>query len=230
MEYSITAFTNKLIELFVSSPNMPNMGGMYTNKYGSTQLDSSKHKKRPEPRDLKSQIERSMNTTMAMDLNGGGQISFNIGNEFMELNFPYYHILQQAPTIRKKDKGTAKTKGSQMFEKDKDKRDYEQVHWNGKTFTKEYSKNVRGSRINLNKTSMHIDGQFLNMEQNQYLNVHYKYIDNILNKDVVDQLAIIFGMKRKRTEDSGLIDEFAYQENTDVDIVLQAFNSLLQGD
>lgn len=227
MEYSITAFTNKLIELFVSSPNMPNMKGVYTNKYGSTQLDSSKHKKRPEPRDLKSQIERSMNTTMAMDLNGEGQISFNIGNEFMELNFPYYHILQQAPVIRKKDKGTTKTKGSQMFEKDKAKRDYEQVHWNGKTFTKEYQKNVRGGRLNLNKTSMHIDGQFLNMEQNQYLNVHYKYIDNILNKDVVDQLAATFGMKRQRTKDSGLIDEFAFQEDTDVETVLQAFGSML---
>ena len=227
MEYSITAFTNKLIELFVNSKYMPNMKGAYTNKYGITQLDSSKHKSRPEPRDLKNQIERSMNTTMAMDLNGEGQISFNIGNEFMELNFPYYHILQQAPVIRKKDQGTTKTKGSLMYEKDKAKRDYEQVHWNGKTFTKEYEKNVRGSRVNLYKTSLHIDGQFLNMEQKQYLNIHYKYIDNILNKDVVDQLAAIFGMKRKRTEDTGFIDEFAYQLDTDTATVLKAFDSLL---
>ena len=227
MEYTITAFTNKLIDLFVKSPNMPDMKGAYTNKYGWTQLDSSKHKKRPEPRDLRSQIERSMNTTMAMDLNGQGQISFNIGNEFMEINFPYYHILQQAPTIRKKGKGTTKSKGSQMFEKDKGKRDYEKVHWNGKTFSKEYEKNVRGGRINLNNTSMHIDGQFLNMEQNQYLNMHYKYIDTILDNDVVDQLALYFGMKRKRTQDSGLIDEFAYQEDTDVESVLQAFDTLL---
>ena len=227
MEYTITAFTNKLIDLFVRSPNMPDMKGAYTNKYGWTQLDSSKHKKRPEPRDLRSQIERSMNTTMAMDLNGQGQISFNIGNEFMEINFPYYHILQQAPTIRKKGKGTAKTKGSQMFEKDKGKRDYEKVHWNGKTFAKEYDRNVRGGRLNLNNTSMHIDGQFLNMEQNQYLNMRYKYIDTILDNDVVDQLALYFGMKRKRTQDSGLIDEFAYQVDTDVESVLQAFDTLL---
>ena len=227
MEYTITAFTNKLIDLFVHSQHMPDMKGAYTNKYGWTQEDSSKHKKRPEPRDLRSQIERSMNTTMSMSFDEGGSISFNIGNEFMEINFPYYHILQQAPTIRKKGKGTTKSKGSQMYEKDVGKRDYEQVHWNGKTFTKEYEKNVRGGRINLNKTSMHIDGQFLNMEQNQYLNMHYKYIDTILDNDVVDQLASYFGMKRKRTQDSGLIDEFAYQEDTDVATVLKAFESFM---
>ena len=34
-------------------------------------------------------------------------------------------------------------------------------------------------------------------------------------------------MKRKRTQDSGLIDEFAYQEDTDVESVLQAFDTLL---
>ena len=225
--FTLNAFANKLIDLFVKSPNMPDMKGAYTNKYGWTQLDSSKHKKRPEPRDLKSQIERSMNTTMSADLNGEGQISFNIGNEFMELNFPYYHILQQAPTIRKKGKGTKKTKGSQMYEKDKAKRDYELVHWNGKTFTKEYERNVRGGRLNLNKTSMHIDGQFLNMDQNQYLNMRYKYIDTILDKDVVDQLALYFGMKRKRTQDTGLIDEFADQEGTSVESVLEAFDTLL---
>ena len=225
--FTLSAFANKLIDLFIKSPNMPDMKGAYTNKYGWTQLDSSKHKKRPEPRDLRSQIDRSMNTTMSADLNGEGQISFNIGNEFMELNFPYYHILQQAPTIRKKGKGTNKTKGSQMYEKDKAKRDYEQVHWNGKTFTKEYERNVRGGRLNLNKTSMHIDGQFLNMDQNQYLNMRYKYIDTILDKDVVDQLALYFGMKRKRTQDTGLIDEFADQEGTSVESVLEAFDTLL---
>lgn len=224
MEYSITAFTNKLIELFVNSQSMPNMGGAYTNKYGITQLDSSKHKKRPEPRDLKSQIERSMNSTMS--ISGSNMVSFDLGNEFMEMNFPYYHILQQAPVIRKKDKGTNKSKGSQMFIKDKTKRDYEKLHWNGKTFSKEYSRNVRGNRLNLNKTSLHIDGQFLNMEQNQYLNIHYKYIDNILNKDVVDQLALAFGMRRKRTQNSGLIDDYATTLNVDIDTVLRAFESL----
>lgn len=225
--FSLSAFANKLIDLFVHSPNMPDMKGAYTNKYGSTQVDSSKHKKRPEPRDLRTQIERSMNSTMGLSLDESGTISFNIGSDFMETNFPYYHILQQAPTIRKKGKGTKKTKGSQMYEKDVAKRDYEKVHWNGKTFTKEYEKNVRGGRINLNKTSMHIDGQFLNMEQNQYLNMHYKYIDTILDHDVVDQLANIFGLKRARTQDSGLIDEFAYQEDTDVETVLKAFESFM---
>lgn len=226
-QFSITAFANKLIELFVHSPHMPDMGGAYKNKYGYTQMDSTKHKKRPEPRDLRSQIYSSMNTSMGLTIDAAGSVSFNLGSEYMELYFPYYHILQQALVIRKKGKGTKKTKGSQMYEKDKGKRDYEQAYWNGKTFSKEYSRNVRGSRLNLNNTSMHIDGQFLNMDQNQYLNMHYKYIDNILDNDVVDQLAIYFGLRKARTQDSGLIDEFAYQMDTDVNTVLNAFDTMI---
>lgn len=224
MEFTINDFSIALMEMIVNSKYMPNMNGAYTNKYGYTQLDSSKHSKRPEPRDLKHQIANSMSSSRVVSEN---TVTFDIGNEMLEKNFPYYHILQQAPVIRKRNKGTDKSKGSQMFVKDKGKRDYEQVYWNGKTFTKEYSKNVRGSRINLNKTSMHIDGQFINMEQNQYLNMHYRYIDNILNNDVVDQIALKFNLKRKRTEDSGLIDEFAMQEGTEVESVLKAFEGLI---
>lgn len=229
--FSLSAFANKLIDLFVHSQHMPDMGGAYTNKYGNTEEDSSKHKKRPEPRDLRTQIERSMNTSMGLYLGYENTISFNIGSEFMETNFPYYHILQQAPTIRKKGKGTKKTKGSQMYEKDVGKRDYERVNWNGKTFTKEYSRNVRGGRLNLNKTSMHIDGQFLNMEQNQYLNMHYKYIDNILNLDVVDQLANYFGMKKvgaksQASESTGLEEEYAMQSTYTTNLI-DSINSFI---
>ena len=224
MEYTLESFSTALMEMIVNSKFMPDMKGAYTNRYGYTQLDSSKHKKRPEPRDLKTQIAYSMSNSKVV---GENTVSFNIGNEQMEINFPYYHILQQAPTIRKREKGTNKTKGSQMFVKDKGKRDYEQVNWNGKTFTKEYSRNVRGSRINLSKTSMHIDGQWLNMEQNQYLNVHYKYLDNILNNDVVDKIALKFGLKKGRTEDTGLVEEFAYQEGVEVENVLKAFEGLI---
>lgn len=227
MEYTLTAFTNKLIDLFVNSKQMPNMGGAYTNKYGYTQEDSSKHKKRPEPRDLKTQIERSMNSTMVMDLNEGGSISFNIGSEFMEINFPYYHILQQAPTIHKKEKGTNKSKGSQMFVKDKGARNYEFVSWGGKTFTKEYEKNVRGSRVNLSRATHKVDGEFKNIDSSVYLNTHYKYIDNILNQDVVDQLALTFGMKRARTKNSGLAEELAYDWDEPIETVLDIFGSLL---
>ena len=232
MEYTLAAFATKLIDLFVNSKLMPNMNGVYTNKYGYTQLDSSKHKKRPEPRDLKTQIERSMNTTMEMDLTGSGVVSFNIGNEFMEINFPYYHILQQAPTIHKKNKGTNKSKGSQMFVKDKGARNYEIVSWGGKTFTKEYEKNVRGSRVNLSKATHKVDGEFKNIDSNIYLNTHYKYIDNIINQDVVDQLALTFGMKKvgaksSASETTSLAEELAYDWDEPVETVLDIFGSLL---
>lgn len=224
MEYTLAEFTNRLIELFVNSPHMPNMGGEYTNKYGYTQKDSSKHSKRPTPRDLKTRIEESMKSSK---LGSENTYTFDIGNEEMERNFPYYHILQQAPVIRKAYRGTKKSKGSQMYEKDLGKRDYEKVHWNGKTFSKEYSKNVRGKRLNLNNTTMHIDGQFINEQSAQYLNTHYKYIDTILNVDVVDTLAKEFGMKRGRTQDTGLIDEFANQEGTSVENILEIFESFM---
>ena len=31
---------------------------------------------------------------------------FDIGNEYAEREYPYYHILEDAPVIRKKGKGT----------------------------------------------------------------------------------------------------------------------------
>ena len=61
-------------------------------------------------------------------------MTFDIGNEGAEETHPYYHILQQAPTIRKRGKGTKKSKGSEI-EKAASQRDFERVNWNGKIFT-----------------------------------------------------------------------------------------------
>lgn len=41
------------------------------------------------------------------------EYTFDIGNEYAEEHYPYYHILEDAPYIRKRDRGTAKTRGSQ---------------------------------------------------------------------------------------------------------------------
>lgn len=223
MEYDLISFTNRLIELFVSSKQMPNMNGVYVNKYGHSQKDSTKHKNRPQPRDLKSQITNCMISTKTGTEN---MRTFDIGNEQMERDFPYYHILQQAPVIHKKDKGTTQSKGSQMFEKDVSKRDYELVHWNGKTFTKEYQKNVRGKRLNLDKVTRREGNTFYNVESKQYLNVHYRYIDRICD-EIVPVIASEFGMKTSRKKDSGLIDEFAEQQGISIAEVLEIFESFM---
>lgn len=204
------------------------MNDPYITKTGQEQKESVKHKNRPSPKDLKTQIENSMNFSK----NGTENMqTFDIGNENMERNFPYYHILQQAPIIRKKEMSTTKTRGSQQYVKDKGKRDYEQVYWNGKTFTKEYSKNVRGSRLNLSKTSYWSGGKtsggdFIRPESKQYLNVHYQYIDKICD-ELAPIIAEEYGMKLRRKQDSGLIDEFAMQEDVSIESVLEAFDSFM---
>ena len=223
MEYTISSFADRLVELFTNSKKMPKMADPYVDKYGREQSDDKKHKNRPQPRNLKFQIWSSLVYSKVQTDN---IITMDIGNEHMEEYFPYYHILQQAPVIRKRGRATKKSAGSQMYEKNIKKRDYEKVHWNGKTFTKEYSRNVRGSRVNLNKTQMHLDNEWLNTGSNQYLNMHYGYIDTIA-EEVAHELAKEFEMRLGRTQDSGLIDEFAIQEGTDIDTVLEAFGSFM---
>jgi len=224
MEYTLGSFIENLMQYIVSSKQMPDMGSFYTNKYGYTQSASSKHSTRPDPKELRNQISLSMTNSFSM---GEDYATFDIGNDKMEQYFPHYHILQQAPVIRKAHKGTKKTKGSQMYETNIKNKDYEKVHWNGKTFTKEYSRNVRGSRVNLSKTTMHIDGQFLNTSANQYLNMNYQYLDRICD-EVAYKLADKFSMRLGRKKDTGLVEEFAMQEGTSVDNILEIFESFMQ--
>ena len=213
-EFSVDAFRDAIYESLLNSPLFPYMK--------DSERDRQKHSKR-QPLHLKDAI-RQQGT---MKTSGGDMTSiFEIGSPILENTHPYYHILQQAPVIRKKDKGTKKTKGSEMYEKDVGKRDYEKVYWNGKTFTKEYTRNVRGSRNRTNKVSHWNNGEFVNRESNAYVNIHYKYIDTILD-DIMPILAVEFGLKMKRKQDSGLIDEFADQQGTSIDKVLDAFSSFM---
>jgi hypothetical protein len=95
----------------------------------------------------------------------------------------------------------------------------------GKTFTKEYSRNVRGKRLGLSNISHYVvDGngevKFINREANSYLNTHYHYIEKMMNEQgILDILANEFGLTRKRTQDTGLLEDFLSQENNDLDIV-----------
>ena len=221
MEFEIGAFTQRLIDLFVSSKQVPNMGGSYTNRYGYTQSDSTKHKKRPDPKDLNYRIWQCMNDTKT----GIGDIrTFDLGSEYMEENFPYYHILQQAPVIRKKGKGTKKSRGSQANVADVRQRNYEMVSFGGRLFTKEYSRNVRGQRLKLDKTSHWKDGPFENWGANQYLNVHYQYIDKICD-EISASIAQEYGMKLGRKKDTGLAEELALDWDEPVETVLDIINS-----
>ena len=220
MEFEVNAFSSRIRELFFDSPMFPIMTGDYVDKYGRTQSDSKKHKDR-NPTHLKEAAQQEVARTVVTQPN---LVTFDYGSERLEQIYPYYHILQQAPVIRKKNRGTAKSKGSEETKKPTE-RDYERVNWNGKTFTKEYSRNVRGSRINLSKTTMHLNGQYLNIEANQYLNIHYKYIDRILDS-IAPQLASEFGLKLKRKQDTGLAEEYSMQEESEYTTdIIDIFNS-----
>ena len=214
MEYNITDFTTQLRNL------------MYARfPYEHDSINLQKHKKRPKHiRDIAFMENEVMNN--------GDTTIFEIGNEQSESEYPYYHILEDAPVIRKRGKGTAKTKGTQEMIKEKGKRDYGYVYWNGKTFTKEYSRNVRGSRKRLSSVSHWTtdymgNDLFINREANSYLNVHYQYIEKMLNNGILDEIATMFNLKRARTVNSGLVEEFADQENVSVDAIMEVFGSFM---
>lgn len=216
MEYDILSFTNKLRDLmYLYFP------------YEGQVLKEKKHKKTPKHiRDV-AFMENSL------EFGGDNMISFQIGNEESERDYPYYHILEDAPVIRKRDKGTAKTKGSQMYVKDKAKRDYNKVEWNGKTFTKEYSRNVRGSRSRNANTTRYVYDYMgnkvkLHPSSNSYQNVHYHYIEKMMNNFILDDLASTFNLKRGRTQDTGLIEDFAVQEGLSIEQVLDIFGSFME--
>lgn len=170
----------------------------------------------------------------------GEMITFDIGSEYAEENYPYYHILQDAPVIRKRGKGTEKSKGSQAKITDLSKRDYGRINFNGKTFSREYEKNVRGERSKVidksTRYTWHGGRKIkINVDANAYKNVHYHYIDKILDQ-VAPIIADYFEMKLGRKINTGLEEEYneQYQEdkmnvangNWDFDIIdtMNSFN------
>lgn len=180
-------------------------------------LDKSKHPKR-NPLHLKDAIFDNLQPYHSYK-----SITFDIGSGALETTHPYYHILENSQVIRKRGLGTKKSKGSQASVLPS-KRDYERVKWNGKTYSKEYRKNVRGSRSLLEKSQYKVwivDDQgiatkaYANPQADFYANKHYLYIENMMNNGILDQLASEFGLKRKRTQSSGLEEEWLLQERMD---------------
>lgn len=129
--------------------------------------------------------------------------TFDIGSHFAESRYPYYHILQDAPVIRKKGKADARSRGSQANILPLGLRDYNKISFNGKTYSREYQKNVRGKRASV------LTNAILG-KSDSYLNVHYKYIDRMLD-DICPLLANSIGATLKVSH-SGLKDDFAVQE------------------
>ena len=144
---------------------------------------------------------------------------FDIGSPLTEENYPHYHILEDSEVIHIRNKGTTKSKGSQDKISDKKARDYGRVKWNGKTYSKEYARNVRGSRSRLgNARQTYVDSNGvvyrINETANTYANIHYHYIERILDQTLTF-IAQEFGLKMMRKQDGGLDEEAFMQENVD---------------
>lgn len=215
MEFDITTFTQTLRDkMYNRFPNLPQRG---LNASGT-----------PKHKDFNEQIRDvafKNNPTIAM---GEKQYTFDIGNEYAEEHYPYYHILEDAPYIRKRDRGSEKTRGSQA-KVEKGKRDYGVISWNGKTFTREYRRNVRGKRNRMGNVSHWVtdyngDKYFINRESNSYLNEHYQYIEKMLDIITIE-LASEFNLKKARVEKTGLEDELAEQWGIDSSTILDIFRS-----
>lgn len=147
-------------------------------------------------------------------------IYFDIGDEYSEEYYPYYHILEDADVIRKRGKGTKTSKGSQDQITQLGKRDYGRISFNGKTYSREYRKNVRGERSKISKSTYNIvgsDGRVwkVNKDANYYKNIHYHYIERILDS-ALPWIAQSFNLKMRRTELTDLSSEFQEQSEQDM--------------
>ena len=196
MEYTLGSFTKRLRELMYD--NFPRLEGRGFNPSGTPKHGQYNE----EIRDVAFQ----KNQTYILD---SETQMFEIGNGYAEEYYPYYHILEDTPYIRKRNKGTDKTKGSQAKVEKRSQRDYNIISFNGKTFSREYTRNVRGKRNRLDQVSRR--------ESNSYLNEHYHYIEKMMNNVILDQLAIEFGMKSGRTKITSLQED--YEALNIVDII-----------
>lgn len=217
MEFTISSFTERLREMMYN--NFPSLIDRGRNPNGSF--------KHGEYNEQIKDVAFKNNPTIMVDEN---QYTFDIGNEYAEEHYPYYHILEDAPYIRKRNQGTAKTRGSQAKVEKLGDRNYNFPTWNGKTFTQEYRRNVRGKRNRLGQVSHWVtdykgDKVFINRESNSYLNEHYQYIERMFNDIILDAIALEFGLKRARTEKTGLEEELAMEWGEDVSTVLDIFKS-----
>lgn len=213
LEYNLQDFVDTLREYLY---------GLFP--YENDEINEKKHPNRPlHIRDIAFMWLPTTNS-------GSKMITFDIGSDYAEQYYPYYHILQDAQVIRKRGRGTEKSKGSQALISDLGKRDYGRIDFNGKTYTKEYARNVRGERKRIIEKSTrytYSNGERvkINASANYYQNVHYRYIDKILDYSV-PFIAQAYGLKALRKQDTGLELEFQEQQQQDQqDTILNAMYS-----
>lgn len=163
------------------------------------------------------------------------KIAFDIGNTYAEERYPYYHILQDAPVIRKRDKGTEQTRGSQAKVSNLGQRDYGKVSFNGKTYSKEYAKNIRGKRNSVVERATRFEydnkGRRIRINPNSlsYKNEHYQYIDKIL-KTAISEVALEFGYRLDTVHGTSLKYDYMVQQQMEDDIsdimydIIDSFN------
>ena len=217
MEYNIKTFVDRVREVMYDNfPTLPNRG---FNPNGTP-----KH----------GQYNREIRDVAFMDnatqVLTDDMVSFDIGNEYAEEHYPYYHILEDAPVIHKRDRGTEESKGSQGRVANLGQRDYGIVTFNGKSFSKEYAKNVRGSRASVvDRATRFVTVRGVrykyNADSNVYKNVHYHYIEKML-EIVVPLVAQEFGLEYVGVSSTGLAEEYGLQEYgiADADFVNQILN------
>ena len=197
MEFSLSNFVNEIRQNIYD--NFP---------YESDDIKMMKHLKRPlHIRDV----------ALGLPYMSGNMYIFEIGNDYAEENYPYYHILEDAEVIRKRGRGTSKSKGSQAQIEKLSQRDYGKISFNGKTYSKEYQRNVRGQRSLADKGTIRVVGADgvvyrINKDANYYKNKHYHYIERILN-NTLPWIAQANGLRMGRTEMSSLESDYENQEH-----------------
>lgn len=197
MEFSLSNFVNEIRQNIYD--NFP---------YESDDIKMMKHLKRPlHIRDV----------ALGLPYMSGNMYIFEIGNDYAEENYPYYHILEDAEVIRKRGRGTSKSKGSQAQIEKLSQRDYGKISFNGKTYSKEYQRNVRGQRSLADKGTIRVVGADgvvyrINKDANYYKNKHYHYIERILN-NTLPWIAQANGLRMGRTEMSSLESDYESQEH-----------------
>ena len=207
-EFTLDAFYNSLVSHIAS--RFPFMEDEF--------LDRQKHPKR-NPLHLQDAVFNDLPTVTTND-----QIIFDIGNPILEQTHPYYHILEDSEVIHKAGLGTKRSKGSQERVSDKGARDYGIVKWNGKTFTQEYKKNVRGARTKRFKATrrVFVDSRGVvfkaNPSADYYLNIHYHYIEKAIEQ-AIPSLCSQFGLRSLRVKDTRLSDEYQMDQDTQAGII-----------
>lgn len=226
-EFDLDSFTNALASYIAI--NFPYME--------DEERDRKKHPNRT-PLHLKDAVFNNLQFVHSID-----SITFDIGSGSLEVNHPYYHILEDSETIHKRGKSTKSSRGSQDRISDKQARDYGRVEWNGKTFTQEYKKNVRGSRSKWNKATRKVyivdsEGQVfkasVNLQADYYANIHYRYIEKGIEY-AIPMLCADFGLKARRTQSTGLWEEAELQNLIDNDRdfptnIVSALDSFMEED